>query len=195
MNREELLKYVLTFNYGGMSEGELGYLYDFCYNKNVLELGSMVGMSSYVIATVANHLSCVDLWSDTQEHLKHDPRQAAVYKQYTPDLNMFSEFNRNCKEFIESGKITMYRGNTIDVVNFFEDETFDIIFIDADHSYFGVSRDFELYYNKVKSDGLLIFHDYNDDMWTGIKRLCDEKVSAGKIQLVEKRERIAVFRK
>jgi predicted O-methyltransferase YrrM len=195
MKREELLKYVQGFTYGGMSERELGCLYDFCLNNKVLELGSMVGMSSYVIASVAEHLDCVDLWSDNQDHLKHDPRQAQVYKIYGSQLNMFAEFNRNCKEFIESGKITMYRGNTMDMANSFEDESFDIVFIDADHSYEGFNRDFELYYNKPRPGGLFMFHDYDDDMWTGIKKVCDEKVIAGKIQIVEKRERVAVFRK
>jgi predicted O-methyltransferase YrrM len=39
-------------------------------------------------------------------------------------------------------------------------ETFDFVFIDADHSYEGALRDFESYYPIVKSGGLFSGHDF-----------------------------------
>lgn len=186
----------MTFGFGGMSEKELGFLYDVCEDEEVLELGSMVGQSSYMIASVAKHLSCVDVWSDTQEHLIYDTLQADVYRSYTGKLtNMFAAFNQNCDEFIKSGKITPYRGNTHDMASIFPDESFDIIVIDADHTYEGVSKDFELYNTKIKPSGVIIFHDYGDDMWRGIKKFCDEMVWKRKIQLISNVERIAIFKK
>jgi predicted O-methyltransferase YrrM len=38
-------------------------------------------------------------------------------------------------------------------------EKLDVLFIDGDHSYAGVKRDFELYNSFVRSGGLIIFHD------------------------------------
>lgn len=35
----------------------------------------------------------------------------------------------------------------------------DLLFIDGDHSYDGVARDFELYKNSMSSDGIIIIHD------------------------------------
>lgn len=194
MNREEILNHVLTFGFGGMSIGELGKLYDITQDKNVLELGSMVGQSSYVIASVAKSLSCVDVWSDNQDHLSHDIRQVNVYKGFLEVLpNMFDAFNNNCKEFIKSKKIKIYKGNTRKIYKRFKDKSFDILLIDADHSYDGVSKDFELYHKKIKPEGLIIFHDYADSYWNDISKFCGEKVASGEIEIVDSFERLGIF--
>jgi hypothetical protein len=39
---------------------------------------------------------------------------------------------------------------------------FDFLFIDGDHSYAGVKRDFEMYSPLVKPGGWVGFHDIND---------------------------------
>lgn len=194
MDKNQIINHAMTFGYGGQSYDELATLYDICIDKTVLELGSMVGMSSYVIASVAKYLACIDVWKDTQEHLAHDPQQAGVYASYTDKLpNMLKSFKNNCKEFIKSGKIKMYRGNTIKLVNKFKDKSFDIVFIDADHSYEGVSKDFKLYHSKAKDGGYIVFHDYGDPMWTGIQVFCVEMIMSGKIKLIKVTERIAIF--
>ncbi|MEM0354414.1 MAG: class I SAM-dependent methyltransferase [Thermoplasmata archaeon] len=36
------------------------------------------------------------------------------------------------------------------------------LFIDGDHSYEGVKKDYELYYNLVKYNGIIVFHDIVD---------------------------------
>ena len=120
MGKNEILDYALSFEIGGMSRNELAILYDICCKRNVLELGSMAGMSSYVIASVANSLSCVDLWSENLKHLEHDPAQQKVYRYYEKELPlMFDIFKKNCKEFIELGKINIYKGNTNEMSNNF----------------------------------------------------------------------------
>jgi hypothetical protein len=45
------------------------------------------------------------------------------------------------------------------VHNQFEDGTIDAIFIDGDHRYEAVKEDYELYFPKIKSGGLIFFHD------------------------------------
>jgi hypothetical protein len=42
-------------------------------------------------------------------------------------------------------------------------ETIDLLFIDGDHSYEGVKRDYELYSPLVRPAGLIAFHDINPD--------------------------------
>ena len=42
----------------------------------------------------------------------------------------------------------------------------DILFIDGDHSYNGVIKDFNLYSDLVKSGGYIIFDDYNDHQYS-----------------------------
>lgn len=195
MTKNELVKHALTFKHGGMSYNELYALSDICEGKKVLELGSMVGMSSYVIGNVCSSLDCVDLWSDNQDHLiKHDPNQAQIYKNLKLS-NMYELFLSNCSVFINTGKINMHRGKTLDVVDEFSDKSFDVILLDADHSYHGVSRDFYAYENKLKDDGLFVFHDYGDEMWTAILHFCNEMVAQNRIKYVKNYERIGVFQK
>jgi hypothetical protein len=196
MNKQDVISHALSFKFGGMLPEELSFLYDICVGKSVLELGSMVGMSSYVIASVAKELSCVDVWSDSQEHLSHDPVQANIYKVYLPELpNMFEQFKINCKEFIDSKKIKMYRGKTQNLFNQFPDNYFDLLLIDADHSYQGVFTDFNLYHTKIHKDGRIAFHDYGDSMWIQIAIFCNEMVRQNKIRPIAYCERIAIFGK
>jgi predicted O-methyltransferase YrrM len=50
----------------------------------------------------------------------------------------------------------------------------DFVFIDGDHEYEGVKRDFELYSPLVRPGGLIAFHDINEMYWPGVGRLWDE---------------------
>jgi hypothetical protein len=43
-----------------------------------------------------------------------------------------------------------------------KDRKVDILFIDGDHSYDGVKKDFDLYNKYVKEGGYIVFDDYND---------------------------------
>ncbi len=48
---------------------------------------------------------------------------------------------------------------SFNVVDSFEDNSKDFIFIDGDHTYDAVKNDFDMYYPKIKSGGLIFFHD------------------------------------
>lgn len=49
----------------------------------------------------------------------------------------------------------------------------DLLYIDGDHVYEAVRADFEAWWPRVKPDGVVIFHDY-DDRHPGVTRLVDE---------------------
>jgi Methyltransferase domain len=50
----------------------------------------------------------------------------------------------------------------------YPDKSFDLIYIDADHSYEGVKKDAEVAKNKVADNGVLIFNDYQVfSLWDG----------------------------
>ena len=44
----------------------------------------------------------------------------------------------------------------------FDEIDIDFLFIDGDHSYEGVKKDFEMYSPFVRKGGLIVFHDTND---------------------------------
>jgi predicted O-methyltransferase YrrM len=48
------------------------------------------------------------------------------------------------------------------------DNFFDMIYIDADHSYEGVYNDLKISYTKLKTGGILCGHDYNITLYPQI---------------------------
>jgi len=66
---------------------------------------------------------------------------------------------------------------------------FDLVFLDADHSYKAVSKDISMWRNRVKSGGILAGHDYNHPTRNGttfgpqVKQAVDEFVATAKLEL------------
>ena len=181
---------------GGMTKDELFKLQEICADKMVIELGSYAGASSCMIATVCHKVHCIDMWDDTYEHLEHDKEQKSAYTVHGKRVKSIEDlFTKNCEIFIEGKSIIPHKGNTLDLAPNFEDKAYDIVLIDADHSYQGVSQDFEAYKDKIVDGGLMLFHDYGDTKWKDIKVFCDEKVKSNEIEIVEVVGRLAICRR
>ena len=57
-------------------------------------------------------------------------------------------------------RFTVIRGDTSSIILSFPDQTFDMIYIDADHSYEGCKKDLNAALKKVKAGGWIMGHDY-----------------------------------
>ncbi len=64
-------------------------------------------------------------------------------------------------------------------------EPIDILFIDGDHSYKGVIRDYNLFSPFVRKNGLILFHDTNHSHFPSIKKAVDEVKGLQKIVFTE----------
>ncbi len=58
-------------------------------------------------------------------------------------------------------KVVYHEGYSWDMLKGFVDETFDWLYIDADHTYASAKLDAEVAIRKIKKDGLLVFNDYS----------------------------------
>ena len=58
----------------------------------------------------------------------------------------------------------LIKGNSEDVADKVK-ETIDYLFIDGDHKYDAVIRDFKNYKDKVRKGGIIVFDNYNDPSW------------------------------
>ena len=58
------------------------------------------------------------------------------------------------------GKCCLWKYTSQYAASQIEDNSVDIIFIDANHNYNNVKKDIELWYPKVRKGGILIGHDY-----------------------------------
>ena len=64
--------------------------------------------------------------------------------------------------FSGNKNVGFVKGDSIAVAKRMSDNHFDMIYVDADHSYYGVLEDLVRLSSKVKSDGVLCGHDFLD---------------------------------
>jgi hypothetical protein len=88
------------------------------------------------------------------------------------DLNV--EYQNLKNYFHKYDNVYLHKGFSSDVLSKFEDNYFDIIYIDGDHSYEGVKKDLKISHKKVKKDGLICGHDYTDAMFRSVVMAVDE---------------------
>ena len=50
--------------------------------------------------------------------------------------------------------------SSLEASNLFDDNVFDLIYIDADHTYESVKNDLNSWYSKLKNGGIFAGHDY-----------------------------------
>jgi hypothetical protein len=83
-------------------------------------------------------------------------------------LSHFSKSSQEIK-FVDGSS---YDDNTVNKVRqILGDRQFDLLFIDGDHNYEGVKKDFLKYRNLVREGGIIVFHDIVPDYFTrhGVK--------------------------
>lgn len=94
----------------------------------------------------------VDVWRDTGNMGQND----LAYPQDRLD----KQYHDVIEKTIEHPNVKILREFTHEAVKHFPDEFFDLVYIDADHSYAGASRDIEDWWPKVISGGFFLGDDY-----------------------------------
>jgi len=113
--------------------------------KICIELGSYKGRSTVCLAEVAKHV-------------------------YAIDQTLQPEF----KENIAGHPITHYTMFARDASKLFESDCADLIFEDTSHVYETVKENILLWWNKLRPNGVMCFHDYDSDLYPDVKRAVDE---------------------
>jgi hypothetical protein len=133
------------------------------------ELGTAYGRSMCSVADIIRRkklkVVAVDTFQGTE--CEKTPEQKLQVIDYKKD------FEANIKRFGLEPYVSVHQGMTNQVVSNFFDDTFDLIFIDADHSYEAVRQDIDQWRPKLKKTGIMAGHDYGGT-WTGVKKAADE---------------------
>jgi hypothetical protein len=122
-----------------------------------LEIGAHYGANIIGVAkTYGSHpeskLYCIDPWEDYVEYPEYKGKQETIY----------STFIKNVENSGNKGKIIPIRGySNIELLKF-QDNIFDIIYIDGNHESEYVLEDAVLSFRKLKSGGVMIFDDYDE---------------------------------
>ncbi len=87
------------------------------------------------------------------------------YPQEWHDNNYYAAFARVQKY---GERAVILRGISDHMAHQIPAESLDFVYIDGDHSYYGVKRDIAAYWPKLKWGGVMAFHDYENDAY-GVK--------------------------
>lgn len=121
--------------------------------KAVAEIGVRQGLNFEKMIEHGPELAvAVDLWKNTGNMAQNDLdyTQEKLDKQYLDFKN----------KYIDTPGVMIHRGYSDQAAKWFEDETFDFVYIDADHTYDGVKADLEAWYPKVKKGKFLMGDDF-----------------------------------
>lgn len=130
----------------------------------VAEVGVLIGkLSRFLLSKRPGlHLTMVDSWApeaDQPERYKatgdtHATHDAARAKQHRKEaLERIFDFR---------DRVTIRDMTSVRAAALTDDESLDLVFLDADHSYEGVQEDIRAWFPKVKRGGWIGGHDYNN---------------------------------
>ncbi len=115
--------------------------------KSVLEVGSFLGLSAKWFAERVEVVHCVDKFVEVETQFSHN-NLFDTLRQLDMPSNFYAHFVANCAAEIEAGKIVPHVGWSSGMADHVPD--CDLVYIDADHSYEGASRDMQLYLPRAK---------------------------------------------
>jgi len=160
---------------GAISVEELEILKGYAKSHaKILEIGSWFGRSTRCLAeNTPGIVYAVDTWKGTPSEIQLGYYDSALKNEGDFDL---MEFCRNNFDLIEQGKLIPIRMSSKNACEVFKQKgiKFDMIFIDADHTYEGVKADIISTKDLLLPGALLCGHDYN--VWPGVKQAVDEMV-------------------
>jgi len=81
------------------------------------------------------------------------------------------------------GRYKIMKTTTLEAASHIKDKSLDFVFIDADHSYEGVTGDIKAWLPKVKAGGLLCGHDYENENTKGEVKRAVHELLGDKIEL------------
>jgi glycosyltransferase involved in cell wall biosynthesis len=153
--------------YGGDVAEYRRLIEDIPMNGMIIELGCFKGRSICSVADIIKRKNLKVVVVDTFEGTVKERKEGE------PAMDFIEEFRYNINRFELKEYITIYRGKTDDIYKELKDNIFDLLFLDADHSYEAVKQDLENWECKVKKGGTISGHDYVN--WEGVGRAVNER--------------------
>ena len=132
-----------------------------------VELGAYKGKStSFIVTEIINRNRNIQFYTvDTFEgdSGSTDKKEVEAYKQVNVS-KMYEEFKENTKHL--SDRLQTIIGKSNEAAEYFEDNSVDVIFIDAGHSKEAVLKDIKAWLPKMKNNSIMSGHDYTG--WEGV---------------------------
>ena len=128
-----------------------------------LQVGAYTGdatkwMVENILKQPHSFLVDVDTWEGSDEAVHHNMDWKDVYKTYT---------DKNATAIFEQKVVVMQMTSDRYFAGIINEQIFDFIYVDGDHTAFAVLRDGSNAYDKLKVGGILAFDDYTWSMSKG----------------------------
>ena len=143
---------------------------------NILEIGTLFGVSMAIV-----YDNCRGFFSGVHITVI-DPLRGYYDKSLDPITMMpvtYDIFIRNMQRMNipEADYTIIQKLSTEDeAIEQASKRRYNVLIIDGDHSYSGVKHDFLNYRRLVKPGGYIVFDNYNDPNWPGLKDFVDKEV-------------------
>lgn len=147
-----------------------------------VEVGVAEGDFSFYMADCCPKLTVyqVDPWS-------------ALSKEEYNDYNNTDQIEQNRRYDLVVGRAVKYanrvrqiRDFSINAANQFQDNSLDFVYLDANHKYDFIKQDIDLWWPKVRRNGIFAGHDYLDGIISsgeyGVKTAVDEFASRNNLK-------------
>jgi hypothetical protein len=135
-----------------------------------LEIGTFYGANAISVAkSYASHkdseIHCCDPWVDYDEYDEYKTLQPSIYSAFIKNIESIRH---------DKSRFRIHRDYSYNVLPKFENDTFDMIYIDGNHTSQYVLEDAVLSFRKLKTNGYMIFDDYSwSDINIGIHSFID----------------------
>jgi len=128
-------------------------------------------------------LHMVDRWSPWKP--KDDRYPAKIDMMCQTSAGGFERVFIAVKKLVEfaGDRAVIKRGESVQVATEYEDNYFDFVFIDAEHSEAALAYDIVAWYPKVKPGGWLCGHDYGHKRFPGVKIAVGKFIESSGLQL------------
>lgn len=124
--------------------------------KKIAEIGVYQGGTAKFILENCNIDS---YWAIDQWQVLDKKHQSSFQFRHT-ETEWHDFFIMNCKLMVSHSKLHLVRTSSKEAAAIFENEFFDLVFIDASHYYEDVIQDIALWSPLVREGGIISGHDY-----------------------------------
>ena len=164
-----------------------------------LEIGCFEGLTSnYIVEKLMNPediLVCVDPLTDNYLNTDLSYNDIEFNKtEYSFFEGQYDRFMNNTQEYINSGKVILYRDLSFNVYDKLRNDfgkNFSFIYIDGDHRPESVYNDAINCFDLCKKDGYILFDDF---LWKDTKLGIDDFINEyiNEIKIIQKDEQLLI---
>ena len=103
-----------------------------------------------------------------------DPWESYIGSYGVAEDDLENRYKKTLNKFSNNNKVKIIKDYSVNAAKMFDDEYFDFVYIDGDHSYEAVIKDLDSWYPKLKEYGVMCGDDYGKAGGKGVVKAVSE---------------------